>query len=157
MPAPKNYYRVLQVDPEAEPEVIESAYKRLARKYHPDMNPSADTNARMKELNEAYAVLRDPTRRKEYDQVRARSNQQAYTEPKRETNQAPRTETKSPPRSEPKTPTGVVCPKCGQRNSLDEIYCQRCLHQLKAERFCVNCGAQILSGAQFCLNCGRRV
>jgi curved DNA-binding protein CbpA len=62
-----DYYAILQVDPEAEPEVIEAAYRRLARKYHPDVNPAPDASQRMVELNAAYAVLGDPEKRAAYD------------------------------------------------------------------------------------------
>jgi hypothetical protein len=64
---PKNLYKVLEVDPEASPDVIEAAYRRLARRYHPDLNPSPDATAHMQALNDAYATLRDPARRAEYD------------------------------------------------------------------------------------------
>jgi hypothetical protein len=63
-----DYYRVLQVDPEADPDVVEAAYKRLARKYHPDLNPDPDANQRMQEINLAYEVLGDPEKRAEYHQ-----------------------------------------------------------------------------------------
>lgn len=63
-------YKILQVDPSAEPEVIEAAYKRLVRKYHPDVNGSPNANERMQELNDAYDVLGDPAQRAEYDQAR---------------------------------------------------------------------------------------
>lgn len=65
-------YRVLQVDPSAEQEVIEAAYRRLARKYHPDVNPGADAAARMRELSAAYDAVRDPERRAAYDRRRGR-------------------------------------------------------------------------------------
>jgi hypothetical protein len=65
-------YRVLQVDPSAEPEVIEAAYRRLARKYHPDVNSEPTAAARMKELSAAYDVLRYGDRRAEYDRRRTR-------------------------------------------------------------------------------------
>lgn len=65
-------YRVLQVDPSAEQEVIEAAYRRLARKYHPDVNPDPAAAARMRELSAAYDVLRDAERRAAYDRRRAR-------------------------------------------------------------------------------------
>jgi hypothetical protein len=65
-----DYYRVLQVDPQAEEEVIEAAYRRLARKYHPDVYAGPDAAERMRELNLAYSVLRDPTKRQEYDEAR---------------------------------------------------------------------------------------
>ncbi len=60
-------YEVLQVSPKAEAEVIEAAYKRLALKYHPDRNPGLQANARMQELNAAYAVLGDDQHRANYD------------------------------------------------------------------------------------------
>jgi formylglycine-generating enzyme required for sulfatase activity len=63
----KNYYKILQIDPSAEPEIVQAAYKRLALKYHPDTNPSLDATRRMQEINEAYEVLRDPTRRADFD------------------------------------------------------------------------------------------
>ncbi len=66
-----DYYDILQVSPRAEQEVIEGAYKRLALKYHPDTSKSADAARRIKELNAAYEVLSNPTRRAEYDQVRS--------------------------------------------------------------------------------------
>lgn len=67
----QDLYRILQVDPRAEPEVIEAAYRRLARKYHPDVNRAADSPERMKELNAAYEVLRHPSYRAAYDGQRA--------------------------------------------------------------------------------------
>ena len=65
-------YRVLQVDPSADAEVVEVAYKRLARKFHPDVSPSPEAESRIRELNAAYEVLGDPVRRAAYDGERAR-------------------------------------------------------------------------------------
>lgn len=63
-----NYYRVLQVDASAEPEVIEAAYRRLAKKYHPDLHETGHSSQpRMALINEAYQVLRDPQKRAQYD------------------------------------------------------------------------------------------
>ncbi len=72
----KDYYKVLGVPENADAKTIKSAFRRLARKYHPDANPS-DPNAeeRFKEINEAYEVLSDPQKRTKYDQIR-RSYQQ---------------------------------------------------------------------------------
>ena len=67
-----DYYRVLQVDPQADPDVVEAAYKRLARKIHPDVSAAPDAGARMRELNEAYAVVGDASRRAGYDAKRRR-------------------------------------------------------------------------------------
>ena len=61
-------YDTLQVSPSAEHEVIKAAYYRLARKYHPDTNPSAEAVLIMQRLNEAYAVLMNPEKRLAYDQ-----------------------------------------------------------------------------------------
>jgi curved DNA-binding protein CbpA len=61
-------YRVLQVDPSADPDVIEAAYKRLALKYHPDHNRGdAAAEERMKRINEAFRVLGKAHLRAEYD------------------------------------------------------------------------------------------
>jgi curved DNA-binding protein CbpA len=62
-----NHYKVLQVDPEAEDEVIHAAYRRLARKYHPDVASDLEAAARMTAINAAWAVLRDPASRARYD------------------------------------------------------------------------------------------
>ena len=67
----KDYYAILQVHPRAEPEVIEAAYRRLSRKYHPDVSGQADAGQRMRELNEAFEVLSDPARRSAYDRHRS--------------------------------------------------------------------------------------
>jgi hypothetical protein len=69
----KDYYDMLQVSPNAGPDVIEAAYRRLARKYHPDVNRDPAATERMRELNEAYEVLSDSTRRAEYDALLARA------------------------------------------------------------------------------------
>lgn len=65
----KDYYKLLQVHYLAEQEIVESAYKRLARKYHPDANPAADSMERMQVINEAYSVLSDPVKRKDYARI----------------------------------------------------------------------------------------
>ncbi len=63
----RSLYEILQVDPLAEPEVLEAAFRRLARKYHPDISGLANGAERMKEFNAAYEILRDPARRAVYD------------------------------------------------------------------------------------------
>ena len=60
----KDYYGVLQVSPSAEQEVIEAAYRRLARKYRPDVYSGPEAASRMRELNEAYEVFGGQTPRK---------------------------------------------------------------------------------------------
>jgi molecular chaperone DnaJ len=65
----RDYYEVLGVDRSADDETIKKAYRKLAKKYHPDMNPG-DKNAeeKFKEATEAYSVLSDPDKRRKYDQ-----------------------------------------------------------------------------------------
>ena len=60
-------YKVLQVDREAEDEVIQAAYRRLARKYHPDLAETADAAARMAGINAAWELIGDPDARRAYD------------------------------------------------------------------------------------------
>lgn len=62
-----DYYQTLQVHPKAETEVIQAAYRKLAAKYHPDVNKAPDSAERMKQINIAYGVLSDPHQRAEYD------------------------------------------------------------------------------------------
>jgi curved DNA-binding protein CbpA len=66
-------YKVLQVDSEAEFEVIEAAYRRLARKYHPDVSPGPESQERMVRINQAWEMLRDPVKRAAVDRARTRN------------------------------------------------------------------------------------
>lgn len=65
----KDYYKTLEVERDASPEEIRKAYRKLARKYHPDVAEGAEAEARFKEVNEAHEVLKDPERRAAYDQL----------------------------------------------------------------------------------------
>lgn len=67
----KDYYEALGVKPEASDAEIKSAYRRLARKYHPDVSKEADAEDKFKAVNEAYEALREPDRRKAYDDLRS--------------------------------------------------------------------------------------
>jgi chaperone protein DnaJ len=65
----RDYYEVLGVDKNADEAAIKKAYRVLAKKYHPDMNPGdAEAEKKFKEASEAYAVLSDPEKRRQYDQ-----------------------------------------------------------------------------------------
>lgn len=67
----KDYYQILGVEPNAGDAEIKTAYRRLARKYHPDVSKEAGAEEKFKEVNEAYEALRDPQKRAAYDQLRA--------------------------------------------------------------------------------------
>lgn len=63
----KDYYQTLGVQRDASQDVLKKAYRRLARKFHPDVSKAADAEARFKELGEAYEVLKDSEKRAAYD------------------------------------------------------------------------------------------
>ena len=66
----KDYYKILGVGREASKDEIAKAFKKLARKYHPDLNPgNKESEEKFKEINEAYEVLKDEQKRKMYDQL----------------------------------------------------------------------------------------
>ena len=87
----KDYYAILGASKTATPEEIKRAYRKLARKYHPDLNPGdRDAETKFKDLNEANEVLSDPEKRQKYDRFGQHWNQPGYAEapPSRETNVA---------------------------------------------------------------------
>lgn len=65
----RDYYQILGVGRDASADEVKKAFRKLARKYHPDVSKEPDAEDRMKEVNEAYAVLSDPEKRAAYDQV----------------------------------------------------------------------------------------
>jgi curved DNA-binding protein len=84
----KDYYKTLDVDKRAGEKEIKQAYRKLARKYHPDVNPSNKAaQEKFKEINEAYEVLSDADKRRKYDELGA--NWQAYEQFQRAGGQGP--------------------------------------------------------------------
>ncbi len=67
----KDYYAIMGVSRDASQDEIKRAYRKLARKYHPDVSKEPDAEARFKEVGEAYEVLKDPEKRAAYDQLGA--------------------------------------------------------------------------------------
>src|SRR3990167_6387060 len=65
----KDYYAILGVDRKASDEVIKQSYRKLARKYHPDVSKELNAEEKFKNLQEAYEVLKDPEKRSQYDQL----------------------------------------------------------------------------------------
>ena len=72
----KDYYELLGVSEDSDSKDIKTAYRKLARKYHPDMNPDPGAEDKFKEVAEAYEVLKDAGRRAEYDELRQHGNRQ---------------------------------------------------------------------------------
>lgn len=83
----KDYYQVIGVPKNASEKDIKQAYRRLARKHHPDVNPNKAAQEKFKEINEAYGVLSDADKRKKYDTLGA--NWQQYEQHQRAGGQGP--------------------------------------------------------------------
>ncbi len=65
----KDYYKIMGLAKNATPDEVKRAYRKLARKYHPDVSKEPNAEAKFKELGEAYEVLKDPKKRAAYDQI----------------------------------------------------------------------------------------
>src|ERR1700722_904357 len=72
----EDYYAVLGVPRDADQDTIRRAYRKLARKYHPDLNADSDAEDKFKDLGEAYEVLSDPDKRERYDRLGANWREQ---------------------------------------------------------------------------------
>ncbi|HEY4367864.1 MAG TPA: DnaJ C-terminal domain-containing protein [Steroidobacteraceae bacterium] len=82
MPEYKDYYKIMGVARDAKADEIKRVYRRLARKYHPDVSKEADAENKFKEVQEAYEVLKDPEKRAAYDQLGSNYRQgQQFTPP----------------------------------------------------------------------------
>jgi curved DNA-binding protein len=77
----KDYYQIMGVGRDASAEDIKRAYRKLARKYHPDVSKEKDAEARFKEVGEAYEVLRDPEKRAAYDALGTRKPGEQFRPP----------------------------------------------------------------------------
>lgn len=77
----KDYYAILGVARDAAPDDIKAAYRKLARKYHPDVSKEPDAEAKFKEMGEAYETLKDPEKRAAYDQLGRQTPGQDFRPP----------------------------------------------------------------------------
>ena len=80
MPTKKDYYEIIGVPKDADETEIKKAYRKLAMKYHPDRNPSPDAEEKFKEISEAYGVLSDSEKRKQYDRFGHAGIDSRYTQ-----------------------------------------------------------------------------
>src|SRR3546814_12784896 len=114
-----DYYKILGVASSAEPEVIKAAYRRLARKYHPDVSRELHAELRFKEVGEAYKILKDPETRWIYDQSLPPSSRTAFPEhipPNSSTQTAPNQPQPSPRYGyKHRPPTTTTNPRSGPR------------------------------------------
>ncbi len=82
----KDLYDVLGISPDATEDEIKKAFRTLARKYHPDINPGdKEAENKFKEINEAYEILSNPEKRKEYDELRSAASGASFRTPEGET------------------------------------------------------------------------
>jgi curved DNA-binding protein CbpA len=102
-------YKTLQVDSEAEDEVIQAAYRRLARKYHPDLAETPEAAAKMASINAAWEMIGDPASRAAYDRTRAAELAKASSPPRPPASAAPPPSPHRPPApATPPTPPPEV-------------------------------------------------
>jgi DnaJ-class molecular chaperone len=108
-----DYYEILQVHHLAEPEVIAAAYKKLAQKYHPDINQNPSTLDKMKKINIAHDILSDPGKRRQYDlERRMRKLKVPGTEESKPASTVRETRQRAPASDIVSPFTLYYCPKC---------------------------------------------
>jgi curved DNA-binding protein CbpA len=113
VPEPIDPYKVLQVDREAEDEVIQAAYRRLARKYHPDLAETSEAAGRMAGINAAWELIGDPEARRAYDRshmttLKGSASERAKGSPDSATEAPPSTRAPHGPRQRSTPPPEVV-------------------------------------------------
>ena len=64
----KDYYKILEISPDADSATVKAAYRKQALRWHPDRHPNMDVKSIMQDINEAYAILKDPRKRARYDE-----------------------------------------------------------------------------------------
>lgn len=140
----KDYYEVLQIIPEAESEVIEGAYKRLAAKYHPDNKKTGDADG-FRLIREAHEILANPVRKKEYDAVyqerlKNKDQCQIISESKREENGT------CPVRTSPSTETSAA----EDLDFSERIFCSDgfCAGVINEKGVCTVCGKAYVRESQ---------
>lgn len=121
MAAFKNYYEILGVEPFANADAVKSAFRKLARQYHPDLNNNTlQAEEKFKEINEAYEILSDPAKRAIHDtalQALGKKPNGKQTAKKTE-EKKPKTEKPNPPpKPEPQKPSVEKNPKQGKLNN----------------------------------------
>ncbi|KAB3543733.1 MAG: DnaJ domain-containing protein, partial [ANME-2 cluster archaeon] len=80
MPTKKDYYEIIGVQKDADEKEIKKAYRKLAMQYHPDRNKEPEAEDKFKEISEAYGVLSDPEKRKQYDRFGHAGIDSQYTQ-----------------------------------------------------------------------------
>src|SRR3989339_763061 len=134
--ADKDYYKILGVDRNASKEEIKSAYKRLAKKFHPDVNKDPNATEKFKEINEAASVLGDDSKRQQYDQFGADFERRYHQDFSREFSgfdfeSCNECNGKGIKRVTQRTPFGifqssVTCRKCEGRGEIIRNACPEC-------------------------------
>jgi len=108
MPDRLDPYKTLQVDPEAEDEVIQAAYRRLARKYHPDLAETAEAATRMAAINAAWELIGDPAARRAFDRERSTEPTSGAAPPGGPARPSPTTRASATPPPAPRSASGAT-------------------------------------------------